>query len=149
MLARNLLYTGMTRGKQLVVLLGQRKAVAVAVRGGTMRPPLDEAAALAEPGTVGQAAERPAGIQSFSERIGPVQALETGMSGRRTRRATRNGASGTGSGRSSTRGMTRESLCLRRRTPRKSVSRKAPNGAPPGATLIRCRPADAAAAPAG
>ncbi|MDP4021526.1 ATP-dependent RecD-like DNA helicase [Methylobacterium sp. NEAU 140] len=38
MLARNLLYTGVTRGKRLVVLLGQRKAVAVAVRGGSVRP---------------------------------------------------------------------------------------------------------------
>ncbi|MET3415193.1 ATP-dependent exoDNAse (exonuclease V) alpha subunit [Methylobacterium sp. 1030] len=38
MLARNLLYTGVTRGKRLVVLLGQRKAVGVAVRGGTMKP---------------------------------------------------------------------------------------------------------------
>jgi exodeoxyribonuclease V alpha subunit len=38
MLARSLLYTGVTRGKQLVVLLGQPKAVAVAVRGGTMKP---------------------------------------------------------------------------------------------------------------
>jgi exodeoxyribonuclease V alpha subunit len=34
MLARNLLYTGVTRGKRLVVLIGQRKAVAMAVRGG-------------------------------------------------------------------------------------------------------------------
>ena len=32
MLARNLLYTGVTRGKQLVVLIGQPKAVAIAVR---------------------------------------------------------------------------------------------------------------------
>ena len=32
MLQRNLLYTGVTRGKQLVVLVGQRKAVAIAVR---------------------------------------------------------------------------------------------------------------------
>ena len=32
MLARNLLYTGVTRGKRLVVLVGQRKALAVAVR---------------------------------------------------------------------------------------------------------------------
>ena len=38
MLARNLLYTGVTRGKRLVVLLGQRKAVGIAVRGGNMRP---------------------------------------------------------------------------------------------------------------
>src|SRR3712207_7452053 len=34
MLARNLLYTGVTRGKRLVVLVGQKKAVAMAVRGG-------------------------------------------------------------------------------------------------------------------
>ena len=32
MLQRNLLYTGMTRGKRLVVLVGQKKAVAIAVR---------------------------------------------------------------------------------------------------------------------
>ena len=32
MLARNLLYTGVTRGKQLVVLIGQPKACAMAVR---------------------------------------------------------------------------------------------------------------------
>jgi exodeoxyribonuclease V alpha subunit len=33
MLKRNLLYTGLTRGKRLVVLVGQRKAVGIAVRG--------------------------------------------------------------------------------------------------------------------
>ena len=33
MLQRNLLYTGVTRGKRLVVLVGQRKAVGIAVRG--------------------------------------------------------------------------------------------------------------------
>ena len=32
MLARNLLYTGVTRGKQLVVIIGQPRAVAIAVR---------------------------------------------------------------------------------------------------------------------
>jgi exodeoxyribonuclease V alpha subunit len=32
MLQRNLLYTGVTRGKRLVVLVGQNKAVAIAVR---------------------------------------------------------------------------------------------------------------------
>ena len=31
MLRRNLLYTGVTRGKRLVVLVGQKKAVAIAV----------------------------------------------------------------------------------------------------------------------
>jgi exodeoxyribonuclease V alpha subunit len=38
MLARNLLYTGVTRGKRLVVLIGQRKAIGIAVRGGKMKP---------------------------------------------------------------------------------------------------------------
>ena len=32
MLQRNLLYTGVTRGKRMVVLVGQKKAVAIAVR---------------------------------------------------------------------------------------------------------------------
>jgi len=31
MLQRNLLYTGVTRGKRLVVLVGQKKAIAIAV----------------------------------------------------------------------------------------------------------------------
>ena len=37
MLQRNLLYTGITRGKRLVVLVGQKKAVAIAVRNVTGR----------------------------------------------------------------------------------------------------------------
>ena len=32
MLQRNLLYTGLLRGKRLVVIAGQKKAVAIAVR---------------------------------------------------------------------------------------------------------------------
>jgi len=32
MLQRNLLYTGITRSKRLVVLVGQKKAIAIAVR---------------------------------------------------------------------------------------------------------------------
>jgi len=32
MLQRNLLYTGITRGKRLAVLVGQKKAVAIAVQ---------------------------------------------------------------------------------------------------------------------
>ena len=38
MLARNLLYTGVTRGKRLVVLVGQKKAWRIAVRGGADEP---------------------------------------------------------------------------------------------------------------
>jgi len=37
MLARNLLYTGVTRGKKLVVLIGQRKAIAMAVKNSGSR----------------------------------------------------------------------------------------------------------------
>jgi len=33
MLKRNLVYTGITRGKQLVVLVGQKRALAIAVKG--------------------------------------------------------------------------------------------------------------------
>jgi exodeoxyribonuclease V alpha subunit len=37
MLQRNLVYTGVTRGKRLVVLVGQRKALAIAVKGSRVR----------------------------------------------------------------------------------------------------------------
>ena len=37
MLQRNLIYTGVTRGKRLVVLIGQRKALAIAVKGTQTR----------------------------------------------------------------------------------------------------------------
>jgi exodeoxyribonuclease V alpha subunit len=37
MLQRNLLYTGVTRGKRLVVLVGQKKAIAIAVRNASGR----------------------------------------------------------------------------------------------------------------
>ena len=37
MLKRNLLYTGVTWGKRLVVLVGQKKAVAIAVRNASGR----------------------------------------------------------------------------------------------------------------
>ena len=37
MLQQNLVYTGVTRGKRLVVLVGQRKALAIAVKGKQTR----------------------------------------------------------------------------------------------------------------
>ncbi len=43
MLQRNLLYTGVTRGKRLVVLVGQKKAVAIAVRNVLGPPAVVEA----------------------------------------------------------------------------------------------------------
>ena len=33
MLKRNLIYTGITRGKRLVVLVGQKRALAMAIKG--------------------------------------------------------------------------------------------------------------------
>jgi exodeoxyribonuclease V alpha subunit len=33
MLRRNLIYTGVTRGKKLVVLVGQKRALAMAIKG--------------------------------------------------------------------------------------------------------------------
>jgi exodeoxyribonuclease V alpha subunit len=36
MLQRNLLYTAVTRGKRLVVLIGSRKALGIAVRNGSI-----------------------------------------------------------------------------------------------------------------
>jgi exodeoxyribonuclease V alpha subunit len=38
MLRRNLLYTGITRGKQMVILVGQKKAVGMAVKGRIEKP---------------------------------------------------------------------------------------------------------------
>ena len=47
MLQRNLLYTAVTRGKQLVVLVAQPKALAIAVKGQLRAPTLVEAAGVA------------------------------------------------------------------------------------------------------
>ena len=46
MLARNLLYTGVTRGKRLVVLVGQRRALAIAVRNRSTRRTVVQAAGV-------------------------------------------------------------------------------------------------------
>ena len=48
MLQRNLLYTGVTRGKRLVVLVGQKKAVAIAVRNASGQAAVVEARGMAE-----------------------------------------------------------------------------------------------------
>jgi exodeoxyribonuclease V alpha subunit len=50
MLQRNLLYTGVTRGKRLVVLVGQKKAVAIAVRNVSGRRRWSKLAELLRPG---------------------------------------------------------------------------------------------------
>ena len=48
MLQRNLVYTGVTRGKRLVVLVGQRKALAIAVKGARDAEAVVEAAGVVE-----------------------------------------------------------------------------------------------------
>ncbi len=47
MLQRNLVYTGVTRGRKLVVLVGQRKALAIAVAGQQVQAAVVEAAGVA------------------------------------------------------------------------------------------------------
>ena len=51
MLQRNLLYTGVTRGKRLVVLVGQKKAVAIAVRNISGRRRWSKLGEWLRPGT--------------------------------------------------------------------------------------------------
>jgi exodeoxyribonuclease V alpha subunit len=53
MLQRNLLYTGVTRGKRLVVLVGQKKAVAIAVRNVSGRRRWSKLAEWLQPGPPG------------------------------------------------------------------------------------------------
>ncbi len=50
MLQRNLLYTGVTRGKRLVVLVGQKKAIAIAVRNVSGRRRWSKLAEWLRPG---------------------------------------------------------------------------------------------------
>jgi len=59
MLARNLLYTGVTRGKRLVVLVGQRKALAMAVRNAGGRRRWSKLREWLAPAPAGNAARRP------------------------------------------------------------------------------------------
>jgi exodeoxyribonuclease V alpha subunit len=50
MLQRNLVYTGVTRGKRLVVLVGQKKAIAIAVRNVSGRRRWSKLAEWLRPG---------------------------------------------------------------------------------------------------
>jgi exodeoxyribonuclease V alpha subunit len=51
MLQRNLIYTGVTRGKKLVVLIGQKKAIAIAVRNVSGRRRWSKLAEWLRPGS--------------------------------------------------------------------------------------------------
>jgi exodeoxyribonuclease V alpha subunit len=52
MLQRNLVYTGVTRGKKLVVLIGQKKAIAIAVRNVSGRRRWSKLAEWLRPGSM-------------------------------------------------------------------------------------------------
>ena len=54
MLKRNLVYTGVTRGRQLVVLIGQKKALAMAVKSGDAGRRWSKLAAWLRSNTAGQ-----------------------------------------------------------------------------------------------
>jgi exodeoxyribonuclease V alpha subunit len=72
MLQRNLLYTGVTRGKRLVVLVGQKKAVAIAVRNVSGRRRWSKLAEWLRRGPLGLglkfAGERHRGLSTVSIR---------------------------------------------------------------------------------
>jgi len=61
MLARNLLYTGVTRGKQLVVIVGQPKALAMAVRNNGARRRWTKLCECLRPSQRGQPSSRHSG----------------------------------------------------------------------------------------
>ena len=62
MLQRNLLYTGVTRGKRLVVLVGQRKAIAIAVKAASGRKRWSKLREWMHPRHAGARRERAAGV---------------------------------------------------------------------------------------
>ena len=69
MLARNLLYTGVTRGKRLVVIVGQRKALAMAVRNGGARRRWSKLREWLLPATSGNLAKRRATLAQAAENV--------------------------------------------------------------------------------
>jgi len=69
MLARNLLYTGVTRGKRLVVIVGQRKALAMAVRNGGARRRWSKLREWLLPTTTGRLAKRRATLAHAVENV--------------------------------------------------------------------------------
>jgi len=69
MLARNLLYTGVTRGKRLVVIVGQRKALAMAVRNGGARRRWSKLREWLLPATGGRSAGRRTTLAHAAENV--------------------------------------------------------------------------------
>ena len=68
MLQRNLLYTGVTRGKRLVVLVGQKKAVAIAVRNVSGRRWWSKLGEWLSPPTAGDVTVRKRASCSLAQR---------------------------------------------------------------------------------
>jgi exodeoxyribonuclease V alpha subunit len=68
MLQRNLLYTGVTRGKRLVVLVGQKKAVAIAVRNVSGRRRWSKLSEWLNPSTAGDVTVRKRAPGSLAQR---------------------------------------------------------------------------------
>ncbi len=64
MLKRNLIYTGITRGKKLVVLVGQKKALAIAVKGKQVERRWSK---LKMPGYAKQICVHPVGLSDHFE----------------------------------------------------------------------------------
>ena len=79
MLQRNLLYTGVTRGRRLLVLVGQRKAIAIAVKAASGRRRWSKLREWMHPTRAGQSAARPgdAGQIDPLDGPGPVESGET------------------------------------------------------------------------
>ena len=79
MLQRNLLYTAVTRGKRLVVLVGQRKAIAIAVKAASGRRRWSKLREWMHPTRAGSSAEPPGNaMQAYPlDGPGPVESRET------------------------------------------------------------------------
>jgi UvrD-like helicase C-terminal domain len=76
MLRRNLVYTGVTRGKRLVVLIGQRKALAIAVKGARARRRWSKLREWLERYTGNMGAEYRGVIEESSQvEMNPIRAL--------------------------------------------------------------------------
>ena len=73
MLQRNLLYTAVTRGKRLVVIVGQKKAMAIAVKGKQTAAEVVEAEGVAGPMTelIRSVADKPATAAGTSSASSP------------------------------------------------------------------------------
>jgi exodeoxyribonuclease V alpha subunit len=69
MLARNLLYTGVTRGKRLVVVVGSRKALAMAVRNGGARRRWSRLREWLRPAADGRSAEHRTTLAPAAENV--------------------------------------------------------------------------------